>query len=193
MANLPSGACSATVFYYIRFAVLCQDGKMRAFGCIRGTRDVYTWRMNCVIVCVGSDKISGDSLGPLVGSMLREGGVPCPVYGYLGKTVNGVNLDEYRRFLRRYHPFVPIIAVDAAVGNADEIGQIKYRLGGVQAGGAVGRSAPPLGDLAVLGVVGQKGGDVLASLLSVPYPEVEALAHKIVDRILDVLGRLEAA
>lgn len=161
--------------------------------CIKGCFSAHTFCMNCVIVCVGSDKISGDSLGPLVGSLLREGGVPCPVYGAMGHAVNGVNLGEYRRFLRRYHPGVPVIAVDAAVGRSDEVGQIKYRLGGVQAGGAVGREELPLGDLAILGVVGKKGGDVLASLLSVPYHEVEALAHRIAAKIAAVLGRMEAA
>lgn len=149
--------------------------------------------MNCVIVCVGSDKISGDSLGPLVGSYLKDDNVPCPVYGAMGNTVNGVNIEEYRRMLSRYHRGVPIIAIDAAVGNADEVGQIKFRLGGVQAGGAIGRSETPLGDLAILGVVSAKGGDVLASLLSVPYREVEILARKIADKIREVLAGMEVA
>ena len=149
-------------------------------------------RMNCVVVCVGSDKISGDALGPMVGTMLRRRGLPCPVYGVEGDPVNGVNLAEYRDFLRRYHPNVPIIAVDAAVGKPDEIGCVKYRLGGVQAGGAMGRAEPPLGDLAVLGVVGPKGGDVLSSLLAVPFATVEVLAGRIADKLYRALALREA-
>ena len=149
--------------------------------------------MNCVIVCVGSDKISGDALGPMVGSLLRATGVPCPVYGVEGATVNGGSLAEYRNFVQRYHPGVPVIAVDAAVGNPDEVGHIKYRLGGVKAGGAMGRTEPPLGDLAILGVVGVKGADPLASLLAVPYREVEALADRIATKLLAVLADMEAA
>ena len=144
------------------------------------------------MVCVGSDKISGDALGPMVGTMLRRRGLPCPVYGVEGESVNGVNLAEYRGFLQRYHRGVPIIAVDAAVGRPDEIGSIKYRLGGVQAGGAMGRSEPPLGDLAILGVVGPKGGDVLSALLAVPFDIVERLAERIADKLCRVLGPMAA-
>ena len=143
--------------------------------------------MNCVIVCVGTDKISGDSLGPMVGSMLRAAGVPCPVYGVEGTTVNGVNLDRYRDFLARCYADVPVIAVDAALGEPDEVGQIRYRRGGVCAGGALGRRSEGLGQLAVLGVVGRRGEDALSALLEVPLPAVEALARRIVAKLCEVL------
>ena len=143
--------------------------------------------MNCVIVCVGTDKISGDSLGPMVGSMLRAAGVPCPVYGVEGATVNGVNLDRYREFLASRYAGVPVIAVDAALGEADEVGQIRYRKGGVCAGGALGRRTEGLGQLAVLGVVGRRGEDALSALLEAPLAVVERLAERIAHKLCEVL------
>ena len=74
---------------------------------------------------------------------------------------------------------MPIIAVDAALGRPEEVGQIRYRLGGVQAGCALGRRHGGIGHLAVLGVVGVKGEDALATLLEVPFGEVERLAERI--------------
>jgi len=148
--------------------------------------------MKCVIVCVGTDKISGDSLGPMVGSILRSRHVPCPVFGVEGCTVNGVNLDRYRDFLARYYPGVPVVAVDAALGDASEVGQIRYRLGGVFAGGALGRRCAGLGNLAVLGVVGPKGEDALSTLLEVPLSAVERLAYRIADKLTEVLDEWEA-
>ncbi len=148
---------------------------------------VYTSPMNCVVVCIGTDKISGDSLGPIVGSLLRDKHrLPCPVYGVEGKTVNGLNLADYRRFLLAHHPDSTVIAVDAAVGRPDELGTVKIRKGGIKAGGALGRD-DPIGDVGVLGVVGIKGGDALATLMAVPYPEVVALAEKIALRIATTL------
>lgn len=164
-----------------------------AFSCIKRVADVHNLGMKCVIVCVGSDKISGDSLGPMVGSLLRSRHVPCPVYGVEGCTVNGVNLPHYRSFLQRHYPNVPVIAVDAALGRPDEVGQIRYRLGGVQAGGALGRQEDGLGELAILGVVAAKCADPLGALLSVPFDEVESLAEHIADHVYKVLSAWEAA
>lgn len=149
--------------------------------------------MNCVIVCVGTDKICGDSLGPMVGNLLRHRyAVPCPVYGVEGRTVNGANLERYRRFLDAHYAGVPVIAVDAALGEVDEVGKIRYRLGGVQAGCALGRKSPAVGQLAVLGVVGVKGEDAISSLLEVPFALVERLAEDIARRIATALEDLRA-
>ena len=39
------------------------------------------------IVCVGSDRVAGDSLGPLTGSILQKCGADAFLYGTLGRTV----------------------------------------------------------------------------------------------------------
>lgn len=144
--------------------------------------------MNCVIVCVGTDKICGDSLGPMVGRLLRHRyAVPCPVYGVEGQTVNGVNLERFKTFLDAHYAGVPVIAVDAALGEESEVGEIRYRLGGVQAGGALGRKNATVGALAVLGVVGVKSEDALGTLLETPFALVERLAERIARRLADVL------
>lgn len=144
------------------------------------------------MVCIGTDKISGDSLGPIVGSLLRERyALPCPVYGVEGRTVNGLNLPDYQRLLACRHPDSAIIAVDAAVGEPHEVGTYKVRQGGVKAGGALGRD-DPIGDIGILGVVGLKGGDALSTLMAVPYQEVLALADLIAAKIFQVLQRENA-
>jgi len=148
--------------------------------------------MNCVIVCVGTDKICGDSLGPMVGNLLRHRyRVPCPVYGVEGRTVNGANLERYRAFLAAHYAGVPVIAVDAALGESTEVGHVRYRLGGVQAGGALGRHDATVGHLAVLGVVGEKGKDALSTLLEVPFALVERLADRIARHIAETLTEWE--
>ena len=49
---------------------------------------------NVVVVCIGSEKIAGDSLAPLVGDELRERyAVKNFVYGTTDESINGRNYD----------------------------------------------------------------------------------------------------
>ncbi len=136
--------------------------------------------MDFVILCIGSDKISGDSLGPLVGGILREEySLPCPVYGTENAPVNGVNLHEYRNMLEQYHSDSIVIAIDAAVGSQSELGIVKLRGGGIRAGGAINSPHKTLGSIGILGVVAQKCDNVLGALLETPFALVETLAQRI--------------
>ena len=85
-----------------------------------------------VIVCFGTTAISGDSLGPMVGSILREKyDVPAFVYGTEAHSVNGKNMAQWMDFIRTVHGDALIIAVDASLGHADKVGQIVLRDDGV--------------------------------------------------------------
>jgi len=147
---------------------------------------------NTVVVCIGSDKVSGDMLGPLVGSTLRdEYELGCPVYGAVGESVNGLNLSEYLTMLRERHPTASVIAVDAALGKADDIGSIRLKRGGIRAGGAMEKPLERVGDVGIIGVVAEKRApeEVYAALLAVPYDFVAALAERIAKMIYTVLER----
>lgn len=146
--------------------------------------------MEFVVLCIGSDKISGDSLGPLVGGLLRDKyKLPCPVYGTVEAPVNGVNLPVYREMLTIFHPKAAVIAVDAAVGQKAEIGRIKIRSGGIKAGGAVAAPHKVLGSVGILGVVAEKCDNVLGALLETPFALVEILAEKVAVAIADFIFR----
>lgn len=136
--------------------------------------------MGYVVICIGSDKISGDALGPLVGGLLRNKySIPCPVYGTETKPVNGVNLPEYRKMIENYHNSSTIIAIDAAVGLKSELGKIKIRKGGIKAGGAINSPHELFGSIGILGVVAEKCENVLGALLETPFEFIETLAEKI--------------
>ncbi|HCU55724.1 MAG TPA: spore protease YyaC [Clostridiales bacterium] len=135
-----------------------------------------------VIVCIGSDRVSGDMLGPLVGSSLREEyALPCPVYGAVGASVNGINLEEYLCMIRQKHKGCPIIAVDAALGKKEDVGRVRLKKGGIKAGGALDRKGERIGDIGVVGVVAEERApdEVYNALLAVPFPFVQALAQRI--------------
>ena len=89
---------------------------------------------NPVILCIGSDLSVGDSLGPVTGTKLKEKlkNLNCYVYGTLAKPITAHEVKYMNEFLRQTHPSSPIIAVDAAVGLAGDIGLIRLAKGAIK-------------------------------------------------------------
>lgn len=110
-----------------------------------------------VIVCVGTDKCIGDSLGPFVGSMLKERKAPIPVYGTLDYPVHALNIKEKIDIVKNNHPFSKIIGIDACIGNVNSIGVIEARDFPIHPGKGVGKTLPDVGDISIIGIV--DGGD----------------------------------
>ncbi|MDE6373720.1 MAG: spore protease YyaC [Clostridia bacterium] len=79
-----------------------------------------------VIVCIGSDLSVGDSLGPVTGTKLKEKlrGLNVYVYGTLAKPITAHEVKYTNQFIKNTHPDSTVIAIDAAVGVAGDIGLI---------------------------------------------------------------------
>jgi putative sporulation protein YyaC len=133
-----------------------------------------------VIVCIGSTTISGDSLGPMVGDLLRKRyNLRAFIYGGFRNPVNASNYLAYIKFIKDKHPSSIIVAVDACVGDPSDIGKIKYTLFGIHAGGALKRQLPKIGDIGVLGIVASRQSDNLRALSSVPPQVVKYMSDTV--------------
>ena len=108
---------------------------------------------NTVIVCIGTDKCIGDCLGPLVGSILTENFFPLPVYGTLSSPIHALNIDERLDEIYSNHPNASIIGVDACLGDAEDIGEIRIRDYAIHPGKGVGKELPEVGVASVIGIV----------------------------------------
>lgn len=110
------------------------------------------------IVCVGTDRSTGDSLGPLVGTALhRERCSLFDLYGTLDEPVHAMNLGETLHRISR-SPFSPyIIAVDACLGQVSSVGCIQLGSGPVRPGAGVNKELPPVGDIHMTGIVNVGG------------------------------------
>lgn len=76
-----------------------------------------------MFLCIGTDRSTGDSLGPLVGHMLRSRRLKgAAVIGTLDKPVHAMNLDLYARYIRLHYPDYVVVAIDASVGSLDHVG-----------------------------------------------------------------------
>lgn len=70
-----------------------------------------------VFLCVGSDRVTGDCLGPYVGHQLSGRNLwGVSIYGTLQKPVHALNLARTRESIHRLHPHALVIAVDASLG-----------------------------------------------------------------------------
>lgn len=117
-----------------------------------------TDRRPIVIVCIGTDRSTGDALGPIVGSKMDLiASSLYDVYGTLEKPVHAVNLEEQlKEILFQYvNPF--IIAVDASLGKASNIGMITFGRGPVMPGAGVKKQLPPVGNAHLTGIVNVSG------------------------------------
>jgi putative sporulation protein YyaC len=111
-----------------------------------------------VFLCIGSDLVAGDSLGPVTGTLLcrKTEGSPCFVYGSLSAPVTAKEVRYAESFLRKTHPGQTIIAVDAAVGAAGEVGLIRVQNGGLTPGSGAGKKLDKVGDISILGIIAEK-------------------------------------
>lgn len=120
------------------------------------------------VVGIGSDRITGDALGPLVGDFLRSS-KRYRVLGTVDDPVTALNLPERTAGLDGF-----VIAVDAALGTP--VGDVTVRRGSLDPGQALGNSLPPIGDVSVSGLVAAPGVDAFEQLRSAGLGDVRSLA-----------------
>ncbi len=115
-----------------------------------------------VIICIGSDLVVGDSLGPIVGSSLvKQLNGKAYVYGTLSNPVTAKEIHTLRDNVSKLHPFSKTLVIDAAVGNTEEIGYLKINKSGIKPGLGVNKDLPALGDVSIIGVVSDKDNSPL--------------------------------
>lgn len=69
-----------------------------------------------VFLCIGTDRSTGDSLGPLIGYKLKqERRRGTLVFGTLDRPVHAMNLEHYVQVLKNGYPDALVVAVDASV------------------------------------------------------------------------------
>lgn len=88
-----------------------------------------------IFLCIGTDRSTGDSLGPLVGHKLRKCRLKkAAVIGTLDKPVHAMNLEVYAAYIRTHFPDHVIVAIDASVGSPDHVGFATLGKGALQPG-----------------------------------------------------------
>lgn len=110
------------------------------------------------VVCLGTDRSTGDSLGPLAGSALRKyHSSSFELYGTLEEPVHALNLDATLEKLNRDAPDPFVIGIDACLGKPASVGCVLLGQGPILPGAGVNKKLAPVGDIHLSGVVNVGG------------------------------------
>lgn len=138
---------------------------------------------NLVLLCIGTDKITGDCLGPLVGSKLKQRNFPFPLYGTLKKPLHAGNLPDCLPQIIHAHPNACLLAIDAAVGPENHVGLVCLSRQPLLPGKGVSRPLTPIGHLSITGIINKASSSELLPYTSLYL--VETLAEYITQGIVN--------
>lgn len=129
------------------------------------------------VICIGTDKSTGDSYGPLVGYLLSKYTLyEFDLYGTIHEPVHALTLEKT---IERINPEETlIIAIDSSVGYSQYVGYIGLKYGAITPGSGVGKNLPPIGDIAISGIVAISGLAPLLMLQSASLGMVYTMAEK---------------
>jgi len=111
-----------------------------------------------VVLAIGTDRSTGDSLGPLVGNNLERAGLKTLyVHGTLERPVHAGNLAAEVDLIGEQYSNPVILAVDACLGKPESIGQVILAPGPLRPGAGVNKNLPAVGNLQITGIVNVGG------------------------------------
>jgi putative sporulation protein YyaC len=138
------------VFSFNSFNNYAEDGISEAL------KNINDKNSKPIIICVGSDLVLGDSLGPLVGTLLKQKGCGAYIYGTLNAPITAKEVEYAKIYIKQTHPLSKLIAIDAAVGDEEDVGIVKVLNKGLKPGLGVNKNLGVLGDQSIIGVVASK-------------------------------------
>ena len=147
-------------------------------------------RKGVLLFCIGTDRSTGDSLGPLIGHKLKNAGLKdsrVQVIGTLDSPVHAMNLEQSIFMVRQCYPDHVIIAVDASVGQTEHVGCITLGKGALRPGLGVCKELQAVGDIFITGIVGGYGNQDPLMLQSVRLSVVMRMADYICESIRQAL------
>lgn len=148
-----------------------------------------------VFVCIGTDRCTGDSLGPLVGYKLKSFYKEIPksniyIYGSLESPVHSKNISTIIDKIKANFNNPYIIAIDSCLGKINNIGKIFIENKPLSPGTALNKDLPPIGDLSITGIVNISGSYEFIILQNTRLYTVMSLADCISQGIIHFINKI---
>ena len=160
-------------------------------GIFSALREINKKMLKPIFICIGSDLVLGDSLGPLVGTLLKKKGVRSYVYGTLNFPITSKEVEYASTFLKQMHPNCIPIAIDAAIGETDDVGLIRVINKGIKPGLGVNKNLPIVGERSIVGIVASKSIENRNLFNLTRLNLIYKMAEKIADGIEKYITELE--
>lgn len=160
MRHTEKSAITDPIMYYHRagtaFSASLFGGQLHSF--LEEMKEKQD-KKSVLYLCIGSDRSTGDSLGPLVGYKLEKGGSGKSSFiGTLSRPVHAVNLEETLHHIRRAYTDHIVVAIDASIGRKEHVGCITLGIGSLRPGLGVKKNLGEVGDIYITGIVGCGSG-----------------------------------
>lgn len=139
-----------------------------------------------LFLCIGTNKIIGDSLGPMVGSKLRKLNVnkKIDILGNMKEPMCGRNISRKFKEIKKYQSERYIIAIDSAISNdQNNIGEIFISNKSMILGSGINKNILQIGDISIKGVVCEN----FRELEKVPEKRINQLSSIVANAIHDVV------
>ncbi|MDD4036032.1 MAG: spore protease YyaC [Bacilli bacterium] len=106
------------------------------------------------VICIGTDRSSGDCLGPLVGTFLSEN-LDIEYLDILGTVDDPVHAGNIENICNDIRDDDLVIAIDASLTEVKvNVGNISIGLGPIKPGSGVGKDLPEIGDVNIYTIIG---------------------------------------
>lgn len=139
-------------------------------------------REDITFLCIGTDRSTGDALGPLVGARLEEQGM-ANVVGTLQHPCDADNLEQRIASIPKEHI---IVAIDASLGSPASVGCYLVSAQPLYPAESVGQQLPAAGHYSVAAVVNVKGPKPYWTLQMTSLYKVMRMADEITGAIVKV-------
>lgn len=157
--DIRSGHSRQEICYYSSCKHFRQEEFARRLAELIETEMYRSGKREMVFLCIGTDRSTGDSLGPLIGYKLKQMKFSgAAVFGTLDRPVHAMNLEHYLEILRACYADALVVAVDASVGNREHVGFVTLGRGSLKPGLGVRKELNAVGDIFITGIVGSCGG-----------------------------------
>lgn len=169
-------------------------GNLNAKNLLKAALDFILYKKDnyedIILLCIGTDRATGDCLGPLCGHKLENityFNSRIKLYGTLNKPVHAKNLTEVIEKIKVNHKNPLVIAIDACLGRTEHIGFIIVKEGGINPGAAFNKGLPKVGDISIAGIVDEAGDLEVKTISNTRLNVVMQLADIISQGIMETL------
>lgn len=111
-----------------------------------------------IFICIGTDRSTGDSLGPLVGYKLKHlSKNNIHIYGTLEDPIHAKNMVEVLSKINSTFINPYIVAIDSCLGSLNNIGKVFIQKKPLCPGLALNKQLPCIGEMSITGIVNISG------------------------------------
>ena len=145
-----------------------------------------------IFLCIGTDRVIGDCVGPITGSLLKNKIEKKYIYGDLEENLTFTNISKKIHEIKVKFSNPYIVAIDAALSEEENIGKIFVNDGGIAIGHGLNKKEKKIGNVGIKVVVGKDYNDRnlnFRALQNISLGKVIGFSKRISDGIIDTFYR----